>query len=108
MVWEERIWYLKERPTYNNKVNHSYLEPKMLRCVHGIVTYRPQARSRLPGLGSLVTRAPPMQDSQEKTFSRLFMGGTRVYPTLLSFLSGTVGHPNWDPRSPHARLQPPL
>ena len=71
--------------------------------------YRPQARSRLPGLGSLVTRAPPMQDSQEKTFSRLLIGGTRVYPTLLSFLSGIEGHhPNWDPRSPHARLNPPL
>ena len=72
------------------------------------IMYRPQARSRLPGLGSFVTRAPPMQNSQEKTFSRLLMGGTHVYPTLLLFLSGTVGHPYWDPRSPHARLQPPL
>ena len=69
--------------------------------------YRPQARSRLPGLGSLVTRAPPMQDSREKTFSRLLMGGTRVYPTLLSFLSGTVGYPNRDPRYLHMRLQLP-
>ena len=72
------------------------------------IMYRPPARSRLPGLGSLVTRAPPIQGSQEKTFSRLLVGGTRVYPTLLSFLSGTVGHPYWDPRTPHARLQPAL
>ena len=72
------------------------------------IMYRPLARSRPPGLGSLVTRAPPIQSSQEKTFSRLLMGGTRVYPTLLSFLSGTVGHPDWDPCTPHARLQPAL
>ena len=70
--------------------------------------YRPQARSRSPRLGYLVTHAPPMQDGQEKTFLRLLMGSTRVYPTPLSFLSGTVGHPYWDPRSPDARLQPPL
>ncbi len=72
------------------------------------IVYRPPALSRPPGLGSLITRAPPIQDSQEKTFSRLLMGGTRGYPTLLSFLSGTVGHPYWDPRTPHARLQPAL
>ena len=84
MVWEERIWYLKERPTYNKKVNHSYLEPKMLCAWH---SYVPPAGSFSPARARIFGHACSTDAAQsgEDVFASLHGWHTCIpYPAVVS------------------------